>query len=310
MKKFLVTTGLTLLLFNVAQQAWSEGTDVKENVAEVTLAEQRLSRELAAAVSDGRVVNLGEGQQAFLGIFLESQTQKSRGGIILLHDLNNHADWPEVIAPLRRRLTRYGWNTLSIQLPPPPTMTAPIPQSTDESSVTKLEQEIDRRVQAAIEYCRSQRIFNIVLLGHQFGAIMASRYLANKASQDNSISALVAVNLYSPALDSEELPDLDTLSKIHGAFLELIPDRIPRYARELAEKRQTVMTRLGRDRYKQIHVMGADYTFSGAEFTLASRIQGWLAKLAPSVEVQMAAPQGAANASTTQTENDANNQPK
>ena len=27
-----------------------------------------------------------------------------------------------------------------------------------------------RRIQAAIDYCRNQRIFNIVLLGHQFGA--------------------------------------------------------------------------------------------------------------------------------------------
>ena len=74
--------------------------------------------------------------------------------------------------------------------------------------------------------------------------------------------------------------------KVNTAFLDIVPDQSPEYVLELARNRKSAMTKLGHDKYKQIHIIGTDYTFRGAETTLVSRIQGWLTKLAPSMEVQ------------------------
>lgn len=252
--------------------------------AQVSIAEQRLSADLEAMVTDGHTVSLGAPDEAFLGIFAEPQAKKSKGGIILLHDGYAHADWPEVISPMRRQLTRFGWHTLSIQLPLAPQSPAPRTPAQWDS----MEQEIQRRIKVAIDYCHSKRIFNLVLLGHQFGAMAAGRFVAK--SRDSGISALVTLNMYTPI--HQAWNDPKTLAAmaadIQTAFLDIVPDQIPDFVLATAATRKAIMVKLGHDKYRQIHIIGADYTFRGAEQTLASRIQAWLTRLAPSMEVQFA----------------------
>lgn len=202
--------------------------------------------------------------------------------------MNNHTDWPDVVAPLRRAMAKHGWRTLSVQLPPISDYLA----TSDNTALWKeLEQEIHRRIRVAIEYCQKKRIFNLVLLGHQFGAVMASRYAATQSSK-NTLGAIVAVNLYSPTdhlwMDADSRHDLTTNIKI--AFLDLVPSQSPDFVLSQAKNRKLSMNNSDHDKYKQIHIIGTDYTFRGAERTLISRIQGWLTKIAPSMEVQIATP--------------------
>jgi hypothetical protein len=75
---------------------------------------------------------------------------------------------------------------------------------------------------------------------------------------------------------------------INTAFLDIIPGQSPEFVAELAARRKAAMNKLGHDKYRQIHIIGADYTFRGAEQTLISRIQAWLTRLAPSMEVPFA----------------------
>lgn len=42
---------------------------------------------------------------------------EKQGAILFLHDKEQHADWPEVISPLRKNLPKMGWFTLSVNLP-------------------------------------------------------------------------------------------------------------------------------------------------------------------------------------------------
>lgn len=251
--------------------------------ADVTPAEQRLSTELKKVITDGSVVLLGPPEQGFLGIFSQAQVKKSKGGIILLHDLNAHADWPEVISPLRRNLTHYGWHTLSIQLP---LKSAAVTYNSTQWE--NLELETHRRIQIAIEYCLKQRIFNLVLLGHQFGALMAGKFVA-KHPGNKAISAVVALNLYSPANHPWNTPkaNQDLATSIKIAFLDIVPSQSPNYVVQLAAKRKAAMKKLGNDKYRQINIIGSDYTFRGTEQSLTTRIQAWLSKLAPSMEVQI-----------------------
>ena len=272
---------LISIIILVANAGMTEATSI-------SLAEQRLSEELAASINVGHAVNLGEPEQTFLGIFLEAQAKKSRGGIILLHDVNNHADWPDVISPLRKAMAKHGWHTLSVQLPP---ISNSQSTSTNTAQWEALEQEVHRRVRVAIEYCQNKRIYNLVLLGHQFGAVMASRYTTAQASE-KALSALVTINLYSPTnllwLDANSQRDLTTNVKI--AFLDIVPSQSPDFVLEQAKIRKLAMSNPGHDKYKQIPIIGTDYSFIGVEKTLISRIQSWLTKLAPSMEVQIASP--------------------
>ena len=55
--------------------------------------------------------------QKVLAISKPSLIAEKKGAILLLHDKEQHADWPEVIRPLRKNLPKEGWFTLSLNLP-------------------------------------------------------------------------------------------------------------------------------------------------------------------------------------------------
>lgn len=52
-----------------------------------------------------------------LAISSPSLIADEKGAALLLHDKEQHADWPEVIRPLRKSLPKSGWLTLSVNLP-------------------------------------------------------------------------------------------------------------------------------------------------------------------------------------------------
>jgi hypothetical protein len=52
-----------------------------------------------------------------LAISSPSLIAEKKGAVLLLHDKEQHADWPEVIHPLRKKLPKSGWFTLSVNLP-------------------------------------------------------------------------------------------------------------------------------------------------------------------------------------------------
>lgn len=58
-------------------------------------------------------------EQAFYGLLLPGRSATPQGGVLILHDLEQHGQWPVLIAPLREELPDYGWTTLAIELPVP-----------------------------------------------------------------------------------------------------------------------------------------------------------------------------------------------
>ncbi len=65
----------------------------------------------------GQALELKADKQSFFAIHTPAEGKLKRGGVILLHGLGAHPDWPDVISPLRKSLPESGWATLSIQLP-------------------------------------------------------------------------------------------------------------------------------------------------------------------------------------------------
>ena len=60
------------------------------------------------------ILSFSEEADTINGLYLSENTGKPQGGVLILHDIEQHAHWPNTIAPIREYLPDYGWNTLSL----------------------------------------------------------------------------------------------------------------------------------------------------------------------------------------------------
>jgi hypothetical protein len=63
---------------------------------------------------EGEAVKATDEGSNISGLYLPENTGKPQGGILILHDIEQHAHWPDTVAPLREYLPDYGWSTLSM----------------------------------------------------------------------------------------------------------------------------------------------------------------------------------------------------
>ena len=80
------------------------------------------------------VMTLVAGEASFYGLFLRERSGNPQGGILILHDLEQHGHWPTLVAPLREGLTEHGWTTLAIELPTTPEQ--PLPARSNSAVTT------------------------------------------------------------------------------------------------------------------------------------------------------------------------------
>lgn len=66
---------------------------------------------------EDEVVTLSNLKEAFYGLYLPQASRQPQGGILILHDEQQHGHWPDIIGPLREYLPLFGWSTLTIELP-------------------------------------------------------------------------------------------------------------------------------------------------------------------------------------------------
>lgn len=81
--------------------------------------------------AEGNPLWLGDKKDPFLGLYIESYVGAPRGAVLLLHDNEQHPDWPGMLHELRVSFPHHGWSTLSIALPdfrPIPPMLPPLPK--------------------------------------------------------------------------------------------------------------------------------------------------------------------------------------
>lgn len=106
-------------------EASSEGTsDAPENTQITPLvyvtpdkAKQRMAetlRHLKIFQRENEIIEMNGNNGPFAGLYLPENTGKPQGGILILHDIAQHAHWPNTVSPIREYLPDYGWNTLSI----------------------------------------------------------------------------------------------------------------------------------------------------------------------------------------------------
>jgi len=66
---------------------------------------------------EDEIVQLNTPKETFYGLYLPEGSGTPQGGVLILHDDQQHGHWPEIVAPIREYLPLYGWATLSIELP-------------------------------------------------------------------------------------------------------------------------------------------------------------------------------------------------
>ena len=71
------------------------------------------------------IVWLKSSEDRTIGLYHPQSIPEALGGIIIFPSEGTHADWPDYAHPLRLHLSDHGWQTLSVQLPTPPSLQPP-----------------------------------------------------------------------------------------------------------------------------------------------------------------------------------------
>lgn len=262
--------------------------------------ESSVVTQLKLSSAPEEVISLDVNGQKVFALYRQDRNNNTQGGLILLHDLDAHPDWPGVISSLRHEMPEYGWSTLSLQLP----LTA------DKEQIVQYKNVLDEapaRIQAAVSYMKNRQIQNIVLIGHGLGAIMAADYMSNK--KGDAVNAAILIGMGSlkgldPRLDSPGLlvrvqqPTLDIYgSRDHSHVVNSASQRT--HAAQKAARTATTSrcqrsdfarpssrsSNTGHIAYRQIQIEGADHDFTGPEEVLIKRVRGWLKRHAAGTRV-------------------------
>ncbi len=215
----------------------------------------------------------------FPALYTASTKGLVKGGVLLVHDVAAHPDWPGVVHPLRSRLPDFGWHTLAMRAP-----AARYSQS--HLLVRGALEEGGEQIGAGLAHFKQQDVPNVVLLGYGWGAVVAARYLA-----DNPDSDVTAAVLISPVVPGgARLPLVSWLEKITLPVFDVFGSRDLAMAKKDAPTRR----RAGRGRdgvpYRQIMIDGADHAYSGLEDVLIKRVRGWLEVNATGIEIEAEKP--------------------
>ena len=79
--------------------------------------ERELAEAVVAGLREGTVEWMTVGSDRFPVIVREPERDKASGVVLIVPEPGAHADWPDVVRPLRLGLPRQGWQTVSVQMP-------------------------------------------------------------------------------------------------------------------------------------------------------------------------------------------------
>jgi pimeloyl-ACP methyl ester carboxylesterase len=231
------------------------------------LKERRWAEQISDGLLVGEAVNLTAGKDSFLALYTPAGGNERRGGVLLLHGLGAHPDWPDVIAPLRQELPDAGWATLSLQLPI-------LPNDAKFEEYLPLFPAADARISAGIRYLQQQGVTTIALVGHSLGAAMGAHFLADKAAGSEMVHAFVGIGMNSHPGSVAHTPD--ALAKISLPVLDLYGAQDLLGVLASAKARARAAQQANNSAYRQVEIPGADHFFRHLDDTLVKRVASWL----------------------------------
>jgi len=228
--------------------------------------------EIEDAVMDGDVeyLPLANDQEVF-SIFMETEDEAPKGGVIVLHSRGYHANWDSVIKPLRVGLASKGWHTLSVQMPV-------LDKNATYYDYVPIMPFSHERIEAAIDFYKARGIDNIILISHGCGAHMSMSYFDKYG--DDQINAYVGIGMGATDYKQKVIKrfPLDIMLK---PVLDVYGEKdFPGVVR-LSDSRQALMDISNNNKSAQKVIKGADHYYKeeGTADNLTKVIDAWLSNL-------------------------------
>lgn len=228
--------------------------------------EQRLIDEVEANLFSGELIMLNAQGTDFAAVEMGSETDSTRGAVILLHGRGFHADWPENIGPLRVGLSEAGWHTLSLQMPV-------LEKAAKYFDYLPILGKSVPRINAALAHLAGQEISPVVLLAHSCGAHMALAWIAEQA--DEGINAFIGIGM--GATDYQQpMQRSFPFASLTVPILDLYGEHDYPAVHRMAPERLQLIKQAGNPASRQIVAPGADHYFTGASDLLIEEVSVWL----------------------------------
>jgi pimeloyl-ACP methyl ester carboxylesterase len=250
----------------VAFLALVVGTASRAASVSDTAKEQRWADQITDQLVVGEPLYLEADARRFLAIYTPAESGPARGTVLLVHGIGAHPDWPQVIQPLRSRLSEQGWQSLSIQMPLPP-------QGIDAAGWTALLREGGDRLQSAFGWLKGKGMTPVTLIAHSHGGVDVLHYAAMRA--DAPIASLVVIGTSGIYEDvPANVGPLESLRQISRPVLDLYGENDHENVINTAPARRKAAA--GNSAYRQVRVPGADHFFDGHEAQLLAEVTHWL----------------------------------
>ena len=230
--------------------------------------EQRMAEQIVDAIFDGEPLELASGEHQFLAILAEAESAK--GTVVILHGRGFHPDWETVVQPLRIGLTKYGWNTLSIQLPV-------LHKTAKYYDYVDVFPHAIPRIESALDFARQQTPEGkVVVLAHSCGTHMAHHWITHRQS-DPSTTFDAYVGIGMGATDyGQKMVEPFPLAKIAVPVFDVFGEKDYPAVLRLAEQRLQLIGVAGNTKSAQQGIPGATHYFQGHEDQLTEVVGQWL----------------------------------
>jgi dienelactone hydrolase len=230
--------------------------------------DEKREAEFAESISNTLTVGKGvwleaEGKK-FLGVYTETARTGGKGTVIILHDIGGHPNQQALIYGLRVFLPEHHWTTLALQMP------------LREAGVEKEEYyalfpAAAERIQAGIDYAKSNGAKNIVVVGYGLGGLMAAYALSEKVGD---VKALAAISLLVPATEDKAAQTLAFIGKIKMPMLDIYGALdVPDVTESARERRLAAKENTG---YRQVKISDEGHAYLHDDGLLVKRIYSWL----------------------------------
>lgn len=246
---------LFLILFGLLNNVWA--SDLAR--------EARLVSEIEDSIIDGEGIWLKAKLPPFFAIYTQAESNP-KGTVILLHGRGLHANWGEVIAPLRVGLTEHHWNTLSLQLP----VLAKDAKYNDYVPEFGL---ATPRINSAIQFIRNKSKQPIVLIAHSCGAHMATQWI--KDQKQYPLDAYIAISIGATDYQQPMLAPFP-FKRIKQPILDIYGENDTRSIVKKAPIRLAEIKASANPYSQQIMIKDADHYYHGKDDELTEVIAHWL----------------------------------
>lgn len=226
--------------------------------------EKRWVEQTVDFIVDGDAEWLELDQHKALAIYMESATDVTKGGVIVIHGSGVHPNWQDVVQPLRTRLPDEGWASLSIQMPV-------LHNDADYKEYAPLFDEVKPRLDAAIKNLQDKGIKKIMIVAHSLGSAMSAYYLSNE--KNTVVKGFVAIGMPG-AREDKRMNTILTLQNIRIPVLDLYGEKDLDYVVKSAKQRENASSK--NKNYSQKVVLGANHFFVNKNDELLSSVNDWL----------------------------------